>query len=45
MAEQAGFEALRISDHFHPGLDEQGQSGFVWSVIYAEQVLPRAREN
>ncbi len=45
MAEQAGFEALWISDHFHPWLDEQGQSGFVWSVIGAEQVLPRAREN
>jgi alkanesulfonate monooxygenase SsuD/methylene tetrahydromethanopterin reductase-like flavin-dependent oxidoreductase (luciferase family) len=27
MAEQAGFEALWISDHFHPWLDEQGQSG------------------
>jgi alkanesulfonate monooxygenase SsuD/methylene tetrahydromethanopterin reductase-like flavin-dependent oxidoreductase (luciferase family) len=25
-AEQAGFEALWISDHFHPWLDEQGQS-------------------
>ena len=24
MAEQAGFEALWISDHFHPWLDEQG---------------------
>lgn len=35
MAEQAGFDALWISDHFHPWLDEQGQSGFVWSVIGA----------
>src|SRR4051812_29638791 len=35
MAEQAGFEALWISDHFHPWLDEQGQSPFVWSVIGA----------
>jgi len=35
LAEQAGFEALWISDHFHPWLDEQGQSGFVWSVIGA----------
>jgi alkanesulfonate monooxygenase SsuD/methylene tetrahydromethanopterin reductase-like flavin-dependent oxidoreductase (luciferase family) len=26
MAEQAGFEALWISDHFHPWLDEQGQA-------------------
>jgi len=35
MAADAGFEALWISDHFHPWLDEQGQSGFVWSVIGA----------
>jgi G6PDH family F420-dependent oxidoreductase len=35
LAEQAGFEALWISDHFHPWLDEQGQSPFVWSVIGA----------
>ena len=35
LAEQAGFEALWISDHFHPWLDEQGQSSFVWSMIGA----------
>lgn len=35
MAEQAGFDALWISDHFHPWLDEQGQSSFGWSVIGA----------
>src|SRR5690242_7404326 len=35
LAEQAGFEALWISDHFHPWLDEQGQAGFVWSLIGA----------
>ncbi|HEX4818049.1 MAG TPA: TIGR03557 family F420-dependent LLM class oxidoreductase [Nonomuraea sp.] len=34
-AERAGFEALWISDHFHPWLDEQGESPFVWSVIGA----------
>jgi len=34
-AEQAGFDALWISDHFHPWNDEQGQSPFVWSVIGA----------
>ena len=33
MAEAAGFEALWISDHFHPWNDEQGNSPFVWSVI------------
>ena len=35
LAEQAGFEALWISDHFHPWLDEQGHSSFVWTVIGA----------
>lgn len=35
LAEEAGFEALWISDHFHPWLDEQGHSSFVWSVIGA----------
>ena len=34
-AEQAGFSDLMISDHFHPWIDEQGQSPFVWSVIGA----------
>jgi G6PDH family F420-dependent oxidoreductase len=35
LAERAGFESLWISDHYHPWLDEQGQSPFVWSVIGA----------
>jgi G6PDH family F420-dependent oxidoreductase len=34
-AEEAGFEALWISDHYHPWNDEQGQSPFVWSVLGA----------
>lgn len=34
-AEAAGFDALWISDHFHPWLDSQGQSPFVWSVVGA----------
>ena len=34
-AEQAGFEALWISDHFHPWVDKQGESGFVWGMIGA----------
>jgi G6PDH family F420-dependent oxidoreductase len=35
LAEQAGFDGLWISDHFHPWLDEQGESSLVWSVIGA----------
>ncbi|MEH1016089.1 TIGR03557 family F420-dependent LLM class oxidoreductase [Micromonospora sp. CPCC 206060] len=34
-AERAGFEALWISDHYHPWVDAQGQSAFVWSMIGA----------
>ncbi|MET8041022.1 TIGR03557 family F420-dependent LLM class oxidoreductase [Micromonospora sp. NPDC005215] len=34
-AERAGFEALWISDHYHPWVDAQGQSPFVWSMIGA----------
>jgi G6PDH family F420-dependent oxidoreductase len=34
-AERAGFEALWISDHYHPWNNEQGNSPFVWSVIGA----------
>lgn len=34
-AQQAGFQALWISDHFHPWTDRQGNSPFVWSVIGA----------
>ena len=35
LAEEAGFDGLWISDHFHPWNDEQGESPFVWSVIGA----------
>ena len=34
-AEAAGFSFALISDHFHPWIDRQGQSPFVWSVIGA----------
>jgi G6PDH family F420-dependent oxidoreductase len=34
-AEQAGFGFALISDHFHPWLDVQGESPFVWSTIGA----------
>ncbi len=33
MAEEAGFAFASISDHFHPWVDAQGHSPFVWSVI------------
>jgi G6PDH family F420-dependent oxidoreductase len=35
LAQDAGFERLWISDHFHPWNAEQGNSPFVWSVIGA----------
>jgi coenzyme F420-dependent glucose-6-phosphate dehydrogenase len=33
MAEDAGFAFTSISDHYHPWVDAQGHSPFVWSVI------------
>jgi G6PDH family F420-dependent oxidoreductase len=32
-AADAGMQSVWISDHYHPWLDEQAQSPFVWSVI------------
>ncbi len=44
MAEEAGFDALWISDHYHPWNEAQGQSPFVWSVIGGlSQVTSRAK--
>jgi alkanesulfonate monooxygenase SsuD/methylene tetrahydromethanopterin reductase-like flavin-dependent oxidoreductase (luciferase family) len=34
-AEAAGFEALWVSDHYHPWNDAQGHAPFVWSVLGA----------
>jgi G6PDH family F420-dependent oxidoreductase len=34
-AEEAGFTFAMISDHYHPWIDRQGQSPFVWGVIGA----------
>jgi G6PDH family F420-dependent oxidoreductase len=34
-AEEAGFTFAFISDHYHPWIDRQGQSAFVWSVLGA----------
>ena len=32
-AEELGFSFAMISDHFHPWIEAQGQSPFVWSVL------------
>jgi coenzyme F420-dependent glucose-6-phosphate dehydrogenase len=40
-AEEVGFEFAAISDHYHPWIDRQGHSPFVWSVIGA---ISRATE-
>lgn len=32
-AEQAGFDRLWVSDHYHPWNHEQGESPFVWAVL------------
>ncbi len=34
-AEGAGFRSVMASDHFHPWVPSQGQSGFVWSWLGA----------
>src|SRR5687768_830615 len=34
-AERAGMTRAFISDHYHPWIDRQGESPFVWSVIGA----------
>lgn len=35
LAEQAGFDFVEMSDHFHPWLDVQGHSPFAWTVLGA----------
>ena len=43
-AEAAGFTFGMISDHFHPWVDKQGHSPFVWSVLGAiANATPRLR--
>ncbi|MGY1730312.1 TIGR03557 family F420-dependent LLM class oxidoreductase [Geodermatophilus sp. SYSU D01045] len=34
-AEEAGFDFVEMSDHYHPWLDVQGHSGFTWSMLGA----------
>lgn len=43
-AERAGFEHAIVSDHFHPWIDRQGHSPFVWSTLGAvSQATSRIR--
>jgi G6PDH family F420-dependent oxidoreductase len=35
LAEGAGLDFVSISDHYHPWIDKQGHSPFVWSVLGA----------
>jgi coenzyme F420-dependent glucose-6-phosphate dehydrogenase len=32
-AEEVDFDFVSISDHFHPWVDRQGNSPFVWAVL------------
>ena len=34
-AEEAGFDFVEMSDHFHPWLDVQGHSAFTWNLLSA----------
>lgn len=34
-AEEAGFDFVEMSDHYHPWLDNQGHSPFTWTVLGA----------
>lgn len=34
-AEEVGFDFLSISDHYHPWIDRQGNSPFVWATLGA----------
>ena len=42
-AESAGFDSVMVSDHFHPWLESQGQSPFVWAVLGAIAATTRLR--
>src|ERR1700721_3180451 len=37
-AEEAGFDAVLGSDHFHPWVDDTSAAGFVWSWLGAVAV-------
>ena len=35
LAEQAGFDFVEMSDHYHPWVEAQGHSAFTWSLLPA----------
>jgi G6PDH family F420-dependent oxidoreductase len=35
LAEQAGFDFIEMSDHYHPWVEAQGHSAFTWSLLPA----------
>lgn len=35
LAQESGFDFVSISDHYHPWIDAQGHSPFVWSMLGA----------
>ena len=43
-AEQAGFDALWASDHFHPWQDNQGHSGQAWITLSGSLDRPEVLE-
>jgi len=40
-AEAVGFDALTVSDHFHPWVDDASASGFTWGLLGAVAVRTR----
>lgn len=40
MAQEHGFSDIWLSDHFHPWVDRQGQSPFVWAAPGGMAGLP-----
>lgn len=41
LAEEAGFDVAKSSDHFHPWSERQGQSGFAWAWLGAAMEATR----
>ena len=41
LAEQVGFDALTVSDHFHPWVDDASAAGFAWAWLGALAVRTR----